>query len=892
MATAVANSLAAQFTSQSTTSSTYATVTGASLASGTFTAGRKYLIVAKCKSQSDSGIGLTIGQRLVHGSTPFADSEQQLDTDSVSEWYDYCYVTVWTAVAGEAVSIQHASLNGAATVQTTHATVFALELDASALVEGADWLFDENAGLSEGNVSNVEATALARAGNAEIVIPQPVSAEQWLVISSSTSTTSGSGSNDFIEHRWAIDGVAVNGGTDVFTPLFRREGENSGDDLSVGAIVSVVDVPSTGSKTVEEFAIEVGGVTGQRKRSALFALRLNAFVGYGLTQAFTEESSIVSGWQEAVALDHTPSQTADVWVLCAVRRDCDLAPRLQVDGADSPGNYSTSPAEAGRWDPGDSIYYIEQTVVGDAPGATALDIDFDLDRQNTMRYRDRTLVAIDLAVDAPPLFGAELAVTSTLSTSVERDAAIASAVSALVEMVASFETQSTFQDLAAHVAALVDLAASFESESSISDLAAALDVDVGLLGQFTIDQDFAAALEALAQFAAPSLARSRAFVASITAQGDWTGSVGVRRRVRAALAAAASLDSRLGVDRSVAALLAAPVDVLGRVLAVRAFAGSSEVSVSLLSDVVVQRNLRAEAVVDSTLTVGLTADRSLLVGLTVDAQTAAQVAVEAVLSAQIGAVVGMDVGPLLRVARFAAVMQATSVMAADLQRDPGFVAALRADPEFVSRFVRERSIVGRVVADVGGGAVFATDPAFGAAIEADVAVVAEQLVRLAGLSASLNIPVEVAVSILQESTLRAALEAVTDVSIVVERGASLDAALSAVVDLAAELGRLRPMVASVDALVDLGADIVRRRAIRATLDAVVDLTGDVALGPVFEARVRAMVDLGLDDLDIEAMLRARALGRWRAPTRGRRWTVSGQQGTWRVPISSPVLHVT
>ena len=85
-------------TQQTTTSTSYVDVSGASITSGNFIAGKNYFIQF-CGQFSEDGSSFG-WVRAVHGSTAFSESEQTFYRSSTNiDNTAICWFTVWTAVS-------------------------------------------------------------------------------------------------------------------------------------------------------------------------------------------------------------------------------------------------------------------------------------------------------------------------------------------------------------------------------------------------------------------------------------------------------------------------------------------------------------------------------------------------------------------------------------------------------------------------------------------------------------------------------------------------------------------------------------------------------------------------------------------------------------------------
>jgi hypothetical protein len=72
---AIAHASRVNTTNQTTTNNGFVDATNGDITSGNFTAGKKYLILAMGQISSSS-LNSTVGIRVAHGSTGFADSQQ------------------------------------------------------------------------------------------------------------------------------------------------------------------------------------------------------------------------------------------------------------------------------------------------------------------------------------------------------------------------------------------------------------------------------------------------------------------------------------------------------------------------------------------------------------------------------------------------------------------------------------------------------------------------------------------------------------------------------------------------------------------------------------------------------------------------------------------------
>jgi hypothetical protein len=125
-------------TNQTTTSTTYVDATNGDIASGSFTTGDKYLILA----MAQLGVGGAfqgVYIRVVHGSTAFDDSKQLFTATQITRRTPYFWWTVWTAVSGEHINIQYRGNSGQnPTASLDYIVLLAINLSDD-VVENTDW---------------------------------------------------------------------------------------------------------------------------------------------------------------------------------------------------------------------------------------------------------------------------------------------------------------------------------------------------------------------------------------------------------------------------------------------------------------------------------------------------------------------------------------------------------------------------------------------------------------------------------------------------------------------------------------------------------------------------------------------------------------------------------
>lgn len=248
---------ASQTTQQSATSPSYADIPGVSIASSEFVAGDRYLILATAQVAGGNGHARSV--RLVHGSTAFAESEQ-IDSGPDGLYHVYQFMTVWTAVASEGLSMQFSVNSGGQTVYADQCELIAIKLDDD-LVENTDWYYNER--------TTDDVLSTTPTDGASITFTPGVSGN-WLVltyaqIQSTVNTIS------------CLSQLNRSGEASSSTPEARVEFSPSAGASNVGFLLSRVFALTAASNTFKEVSYVTTGTSHTRLHSSVFALRLGAF---------------------------------------------------------------------------------------------------------------------------------------------------------------------------------------------------------------------------------------------------------------------------------------------------------------------------------------------------------------------------------------------------------------------------------------------------------------------------------------------------------------------------------------------------------------------------------------------------------------------------------------
>lgn len=322
----IAHASVEQTTNQTTISATYVDVNGATLTSGNFTTGKKYLLWVTAQIQNSTQNIIT-GCQVTHGSTAFSES-QFLAANNIATFgrFTYAWYHIWTAVSGEAITLQLKS-DGTNTANADQIHLLAINLSDD-LVENTDWFFAEDAtdalDLGTGGVDGASITFT------------PSGASDWLVASYALFNT------DAIN---CASSLRRSGETTSSLPESWSEQNATGDDIMqlhprVFALTAV-------SNTFKEHSRASAASGADRLHSKIFALNLNKFSEHA--NAYTEADTSLSATDYATELQTiaiTPSIAGDVWIgafwgfdLQDNSREAEF--RVQVDGSDQPATQTS-----------------------------------------------------------------------------------------------------------------------------------------------------------------------------------------------------------------------------------------------------------------------------------------------------------------------------------------------------------------------------------------------------------------------------------------------------------------------------------------------------------------------------------------------------------------------
>jgi len=379
-------------TEDTNSTTTFTAVTSIAQASGNFTVGKKYLIIASAK-YGFSATGSTYADvRVVHGSTAFEGSTVQSLVATTTGKEPYLFMTVWTAVSSEGIDIQfRRNPSSTATASINFVSLLTMQLD-DYLVDGTDYAFAER--------TNDDTLSGAYTAGASITWTPATASHDWLVIgwgnfnyASSTAT---------VTTRLNQDAGAT------VLPQLVQQPTNNGNIMNY-AMAKVINLPAS-SVTFKEEAISSGAST-VRLYSAIFALDLDKFAAHAF--AYTEADAnyaSTSGYGDAIQTTSvTPTTTSDTWIFGAYGFDKNNAARvasarIQLDNSDQPAGQTTAAYTLLNTNgtAADEQTWTLSTMASSLSAAShTIDLDGHVDSTTgTPSYQQRTIMAVTMELAA------------------------------------------------------------------------------------------------------------------------------------------------------------------------------------------------------------------------------------------------------------------------------------------------------------------------------------------------------------------------------------------------------------------------------------------------------------------------------------------------------------
>ncbi|MBI5145777.1 MAG: hypothetical protein HZA84_00990, partial [Thaumarchaeota archaeon] len=376
-----------QTTRQTSSSTSYVNITGATITSSNFVAGNKYLLVFNSLLDGSNAAGGDFGIRTTHGNTAFTGSEMVVNPTSTTTRTTYHWFTVWTAT-NEDINLQFKTRLGSHTVGADQITMFALNLSDD-FIENVDWKYAED-------TTSASLTTSFGSRASTSITPQ-TAGDDWLVMS--TASHSGLAATRQLDVRLARSGEASSN-----QPEFIQQGADATNDKMAHTPFRVFNLSST-SNTFTLESRSIGGSSGTYQSSAVFLINLDKFKQDFASYTETNiDLSATDYGTEVQTLSTSLTCQSDVWVMGTFASDVNAAAlytkgRLQVDNADQPPTQTSPDAyqQEDSWGTTEELPLQYQTVESLSSGSHT--IDLDASTQTALAGRsaeDRQLFAIPL----------------------------------------------------------------------------------------------------------------------------------------------------------------------------------------------------------------------------------------------------------------------------------------------------------------------------------------------------------------------------------------------------------------------------------------------------------------------------------------------------------------
>ena len=386
-----------QTTKQTHTGDTnWTDISGASISSGSFTTGRKYLLIFQAEITGSNTFS-NFSVKSLHGSTDFT-SAMNLEVQSPDVYYPYTWFTVWTAIDSEGIKMQFKTDSSAQTVKADQISITSVEISED-LSENTDWFFATR------TASDTLSTSFT-ATNPSVTISTN-GTDDWLIITVSQINPASNTVN--YESRINLDGSTL-------TPLHSQEGEDTTNDLQMHFLTRVY-TPDNNSHTFTSDARVDSGTAGTREHSSIFALNLNKFDVHADSYIALDSSQdsndtlATSPTQENTATI-VPNGLGDVFIMSFMIFDSDTIIkdtkiRQQVSNSDQPPSQTSDDySHLMTYDETDQLSWNIITMES-LSSSTVIDMDSSNDAGN-YNLRDLQIVAFTMelaSVGFPHSFG-------------------------------------------------------------------------------------------------------------------------------------------------------------------------------------------------------------------------------------------------------------------------------------------------------------------------------------------------------------------------------------------------------------------------------------------------------------------------------------------------------
>jgi hypothetical protein len=396
-----------QTTRQTSTSTTYATVSGCTIASGSLDAGQTYLFYIT--AQVDTGISTSAEVRVRCASSAtsnYANSEMATEIDTAATHHTYTWWNIRTiAASGEDFHLEMASSVAGTEVGVDQVCILAFRLTPD-LVNDVD--FKHIAATVPTTISsdNVDTNT----GNASITLTPTVAGHRWLILSKARYAT-GIANTTSPQSRISRSGEAVNNDT-----IVQLEGEDAANSIMVlcGARVDTLGAQSNTYTEISKNMATPTIASITRTQSGIFMLDLDKFRNVAINNEDTPQEAPNSSTSPYAELVHSQSLTPDiagnVWIMAFVTVDWGGASffgkmRLQLDNVDQPATQTSDAYDFKQWTTEDRIPWAIHTVENlTAAASHTADIDGNIEGTGQVSPGSLTrllvLMTFELAADA------------------------------------------------------------------------------------------------------------------------------------------------------------------------------------------------------------------------------------------------------------------------------------------------------------------------------------------------------------------------------------------------------------------------------------------------------------------------------------------------------------
>jgi len=353
-------------------SSSYATISGATISNSSLTNGKKYLLFATAVCDTSDTSTLLLKFRVATSApAAFDDSEHiALEVSSSGNRSQYMWWTVWTANGTDSINVQFACTAGIHTVGADQVTLTAIKLSDD-LTENTDW------GYNDVTASTSLATTDSTTNNATLTVTPPAASTPMLVLTRARSTASST-------TRSIATRIVRSGEASSTTPFCQLEPRNSTNPDAYVNILARVFSCGNASNTFTEKSFSTTASAHTRTNSAVFYLNLNKLNNnsYSYDDSSVTDLAATSSFVTQIATTSvTPTVTGDVWCLAWTTFDANSQNqgwkcRMQIDNTDQPGTQTSDAYNiSASHDTTDELVFTIQSVENLSNAAHTIDMD-------------------------------------------------------------------------------------------------------------------------------------------------------------------------------------------------------------------------------------------------------------------------------------------------------------------------------------------------------------------------------------------------------------------------------------------------------------------------------------------------------------------------------------